>query len=343
MSFRLTLLAAAACGSIATAGLAQSAPKFGTWGYDATAMDRGVKPGDDFFDFVNGSWAKRTEIAADRTFVGIDSVLNDQIERDVRAIVEDMASKPAAAGTPERQVGDYYASFMDQASIDKAGTAPLKPYLARVAAVKDRTGLLDLFATQEFVSPVGIYIDADPDDPTRYATYASQAGLGLPNRDYYLLPGAKYDAYRAAYRDYMIKMQTLAGISDPAARADRIIALEKAIATAQWTPERNRDIKQTNNPMTRAQLASLAPQLGWPRTLAKLGLGSQQKVIVRQPSAIAAAGKLVASVPLSTWKDYLAFHFLRTHAQYLPTAFDEAQFNFYSKTLRDVPKQRDRW
>jgi endothelin-converting enzyme/putative endopeptidase len=343
MSFRLTLLAAAACGSIATAALAQSAPKFGTWGYDATAMDRGVKPGDDFFDFVNGSWAKRTEIAADRTFVGIDSVLNDQIERDVRAIVEDMASKPAAAGTPERQVGDYYASFMDQAAIDKAGTAPLKPYLARVAAVKDRAGLLDLFATQAFVSPVGIYIDADPDDPTRYATYASQAGLGLPNRDYYLLPGAKYDAYRAAYRDYMIKMQTLAGISDPAARADRIIALEKAIATAQWTPERNRDIKQTNNPMNHARLAKLAPQLDWPRTLAKLGLGSQQKVIVRQPSAIAAAGKLVASEPLSTWKDYLAFHFLRTHAQYLPTAFDEAHFNFYSKTLRDVPKQRDRW
>ena len=347
MSFRLTLLAAAACGSIATAALAQSgaatAPKFGTWGYDQTAMNRGVKPGDDFFEFVNGAWAKRTDIAADRTFVGIDSVLNDQIERDVRAIVEDMASKPAAAGTPERQVGDYYASFMDQAAIDKAGTAPLKPYLARVAAVKDRAGLLDLFATQEFVSPVGIYIDADPEDPTRYATYASQAGLGLPNRDYYLLPGAKYDAYRAAYRDYMIKMQTLAGITDPAARADRIIALEKAIATAQWTPERNRDIKQTNNPMTRAQLAGLAPQLGWNRSLARLGLGSQQKVIVRQPSAIAAAGKLVASVPLSTWKDYLAFHFLRTHAQYLPSAFDEAHFNFYSKTLRDVPKQRDRW
>ena len=343
MSFRLTLLAAAACGSIATAALAQTGPKFGTWGYDSTAMDRAVKPGDDFFDFVNGAWAKRTEIAADRTFAGIDSVLNDQIERDVRAIVEDMASKPAAAGTSERQVGDYYASYMDQAAIEKAGTAPLKPYLGRIAAVKDRNGLLDLFATQEFTSPFGIYIDADPDDPTRYATYASQAGLGMPNRDYYLLPGAKYDAYRAAYRAYMIRMQTLAGIPDPAARADRIIALEKAIATAHWTPERSRDIKQTNNPMTRAQLAALAPQLGWDRSLAKLGLGSQQKVIVRQPSAVATAGKLIATVPLSTWKDYLAFHFIRSNAQYLPRAFDEANFNFYSKTLRDVPKQRDRW
>jgi endothelin-converting enzyme/putative endopeptidase len=343
MSFRLTLLAAAACGALATAAFAEGAPRFGSWGYDSTAMDRAVKPGDDFFDFVNGSWARRTEIAADRTFVGIDSVLNDQIERDVRAIVEDMASSPAKSGATGRQVGDYYASFMDEAAIEKAGTAPLKPYLARVAAVKDRGQLLDLFATQEFVSPVGIYIDADPDDPTRYATYASQAGLGLPNRDYYLLPGAKYDAYRAAYRDYVIRMQTLAGIADPAARADRIIALEKAIATAHWTPERSRDIKQTNNPMTRAQLAKLAPELDWGRSLAGLGLSSQQKVIVRQPSAVAAASKLLASVPLATWKDYLAFHFLRTHAQFLPRAFDEAHFAFYSKTLRDVPRQRDRW
>jgi len=343
MSFRLTLLAAAACGSIATAALAQTAPKFGSWGYDQSAMDRSVKPGDDFFDFVNGSWAKRTEIAADRTFVGIDSVLNDQIERDVRAIVEDMASKPSAPGTSERQVGDYYASYMDEAAIDSRGTAPLKPYLARVAAVKDRAGLLDLFATQEFISPIGIFIDADPDDPTRYATYATQSGLGLPNRDYYLLPGAKYDAYRAAYRTYMIRMQTLAGIAEPAARADRIIALEKAIAIAHWTPERSRDILATNNPMTRAQLARLAPQLDWPRSLTKLGLGGQQKVIVRQPSAVAAAARLLATMPLSTWKDYLAFHFIRTHAQYLPRAFDEAHFNFYSRTLRDVPKQRDRW
>jgi len=343
MSFRLTLLAAAACGSIATAALAQTAPKFGSWGYDQSAMDRGVKPGDDFFDFVNGAWSKRTEIAADRTFVGIDSVLNDQIERDVRAIVEDMASKPAASGAVGRQVGDYYASFMDEAAIEKAGTSPLKPYLARVAAVKDRAGLLNLFATQDFTAPVRIFIDADLDDPTRYTTYAAQSGLGMPNRDYYLLPGAKYDAYRAAYRDYMIGMQTLAGIADPAAKADRIIALEKAIATAHWTPERSRDIKQTNNPMNSAQLAKLAPQLDWTRTLASLGLGGQQKVNVRQPSAVAAAGKLIAAVPLSTWKDYLAFHFIRTHAQFLPRAFDEAHFNFYSKTLRDVPRQRDRW
>src|SRR6476619_5015266 len=133
MTLRLTLLAATAAAALATAAFAQGAPRFGTWGYDKSAMDNGVKPGDDFFDFVNGGWAKRTTIASDRTFVGIDSVLNDQIERDTRAIVEDMGKNPAAAGAVGAQVGDYYASFMDTTAIDRAGTGPLKPYLARVA------------------------------------------------------------------------------------------------------------------------------------------------------------------------------------------------------------------
>ena len=328
---------------LATTASSQGAPRFGTWGYDKSAMDAAVKPGDDFFNYVNGAWAKRANIAPDRTYVGIDSVLNDRIERDVRAIVEDMARDPAKAGSAGAKVGDYYASFKDQAAIDKAGTAPLRPHLARVAAVRDRTGLLDLFTDQSFTSPVGIYISADPEDPTRYATYATQSGLGLPNRDYYLLPGAKYDGFRAAYRAYVIRMQSLAGIGDAAARADRIIALEKAIATAHWTPERSRDVKQTNNAMTRAQLAALAPQLDWSRSLSNMGLGGQRKVIVRQPSAIAAVGRLLATFPLSTWKDYLAFHFIRNHASILPRAFDDAHFAFYSKTLRDVQVQRERW
>ncbi|MDQ3077956.1 MAG: M13 family metallopeptidase [Pseudomonadota bacterium] len=344
MSIRFALLAAAATLSIASSGLAQTGkPTYGSWGYDPAAMDRAVKPGDDFFAFVNGGWAKRTPIAADRTFVGIDSVLNDQIDRDVRAIVEDMAKNPAQSGRIGQQVGDFYASWMDEAGIEARGTAPLAPHLARVAAVKDKADLVALFAERSFGSPIGIFIDADPVDPTRYVTFATQSGLGLPNRDYYLLPEAKYVGFRKAYRDYVTRIQTLAGIPDAAAKADRIIALETAIATAHWTPEKNRDIKATNNPMTRAQLATLAPHMPWDLALDRLGLGGQQKIIVRQPDAIAAAAKMLDTVPLSTWKDYVAYHFVRGHAQYLPRAFDQANFDFYSKTLSDVPTQRDRW
>ncbi len=344
MFHRSILLASVALALFSAPVSAQTAkPVFGTWGVDARDADTSVKPGDDFFAYVNGAWAKRTEIAPDRTFVGIDSVLNDQTDKNVRAIIEDMAKNPASNGRIGQQIGDFYASWMDEKGIEARGTAPLKPWLARVSAVKDRKGLIALFATQEYTAPVGVGITPDFADPKHYVAFAGQGGLGMPNRDYYLLEGAKYDGFRKAYRDYVIQMQTLAGIADAAAKADRIIALEKAIATAHWTPERSRDIKAIYNPMTRAQMTKLAPQFDWNSMLAQAGLAKVPTVIVAQTTAIQAAGKLLDTVPLATWKDYVAYHFIRTHAQFLPRAFDQANFEFFSKTLRDVPVQRDRW
>jgi endothelin-converting enzyme/putative endopeptidase len=342
MNAKALILAAASLIAMSGVAAAQTA-KFGTWGYEPTAMDAGVKPGDDFFDYVNGAWAKRTEIAPDRTFVGIDSVLNDQIERDVRAIVEDSAKNPAANGRLGQQIGDLYASWMDESAVEKLGAEPLKPYLARIAAVKSRGELVDLFAEPGFDSPFGLFVDADLKDPTRYTVYAGQGGLGMPNRDYYLLKGAKYDGYRKAYRDYIIEIERQAGIADPAAKADRIIALETAIAKIHWTPEQSRDVEKSYNPMTRAQLRAFAPQVDWDRGLTKAGLGQVDRVVVGQKSAVQAEAKLFASVPLDTWKDWTAFHFVSGNASFLSKAFDDASFNFYSKTLRDVPSQRARW
>ena len=318
-------------------------PAFGTWGYDSTAMDSAVKPGDDFFDYVNGAWNARTPIPADRTYAGIDSVLNDKIDRDVRAIVEDMAKNPQSAGRIGQQVGDYYATWMDEAGTERLGTAPLQPYLQRIAAANDRGDLIDLFAEPGFESPIGIFIYPDLKDPTRYSLYFNQDGLGLPNRDYYLLEGAKYDGYRKAYRDYIVTMQKLAGIADAEAKADRIVALETEIAKIHWTPEQSRDVEKIYNPMTRDQVRAFAPQFEWDRLLAKSGLPNLDKVVIGETSAIQAQGKLLEQVPLETWKDWSAFHFVSNNAQYLPRAFDEARFNFYSKTLRDVQTQRDRW
>jgi endothelin-converting enzyme/putative endopeptidase len=337
------LLVAGAALAISSPAASQGKPVYGAWGYNAEAMDSSVKPGDDFFDYVNGAWAKRTDIAADRTFVGIDSVLNDQIERDVRAIVEDMAKDPTANGKLGQQIGDLYASWMDEKQVEQLGTAPLKPWLDKVAAVKTRGELVDLFVSPGFDSPVGLFIIPDLKNPTRYAVYAGQSGLGMPNRDYYLLKGEKYDAYRKAYRDYLVELQRQAGIADAEARADRIIALETEIAKIHWTPEQSRDVEKIYNPMTRAQLRAFAPQLEWDRALAKLGLPKVDKVVVAEKSAVAAEAKLFASVPLQTWKDWTAVHFISSNAQFLPKAFDEAKFSFYSKTLRDVPAQRARW
>jgi len=343
MKFKVFALAAASLLATAPAGSGAAKPVYGAWGYDATAMDRAVKPGDDFFDYVNGTWAKRTPIAADRTFVGIDSVLNDQIEKDVRAVIEDQAKDPSGNGRLGQQIGDLYASWMDEATVEKLGTQPLQPYLKRIADAKTRGDLVDLFAEPGFDSPVGVFIIPDFKTPSRYAVYASQSGLGMPNRDYYLLKGEKYEAFRKAYRDYIVRIQKLAGIPDAEAKADRIIALETQIAKIHWTPEQSRDVEKIYNPMTRAQLRAFTPQLQWDRALAKLGLAKVDKVVVAEKSAVQAEGRLFATAPLQTWKDWTAFHFISSNAQYLPKALDDAKFDFYSKTLRDVPKQRDRW
>ena len=355
-NFRLAFTAALLLGTAAAPVFAQSGhaghpataaaagkPRYGDFGLDLTAMDRSVKPGDSFWHFVNGNWDKTTPIAADRTSAGAGVLLVDEAEGQVRAIVEDLAKDPAKSGRTGQQVGDFYASWMDEAAIEARGTAALKPYLDKVAAVKTRSDLIGLFAEAGYTAPVGLGILPDPADPIRYVAAAGQGGLGLPNRDYYLLTGEKYDAIRTAYRAYVVQMHKLAGIPDAEAKADRIIALETAMAKVQWAPERQRDIKQVYNPMNRAQLAALAPQFEWPAYLQSAGLGNVDTVIAAETSAIAETGKMLDTVPLSTWKDYLAFHFIRTHATFLPKAFDEANFAFYGKTLRGQPQQRDRW
>jgi len=347
---KLKCLVLAGVAAAALTGISQPAAaaspgkaKFGTWGYDTSSMDAAVKPGDDFFRYVNGGWDKRTQIAPDKISAGVDVALSDEAERQVRDIVERLAKDPAKAGPGGQRVGDFYAAWMDEAGIEARGAAPLKPYLARIAAVKSKAEVARLFAKTGYTSPVDIFISPDLDDPTRYVVALSQGGLGMPNRDYYLREGAKYDAFRKAYRDYVVKIQSLAGIPDAAAKADAIIALETKIAQAHWTPERSRDVEQTNNPMTLAKLQATAPQFPWAAMMTTAGLGSPAKIRVRQPSEVTTAGQLLAQTPLATWKAYLAYHFVRTHAQYLPHPFDQANFDFFQHTLRDVPQQRERW
>ena len=318
-------------------------PQLGTWGVDLTGRDLTVKPGDDFWKHANGSWDKRTEIAPDRTSIGGFTVLADLSETQVRAIVEDVSKTGGKAGTPAQQIGDMYASWMDADAIEARGTAVMTPYLAQIDAATDRAGLLKLFASREFFAPVGVGILPNPANPKTYIAGIAQSGLGLPNRDYYLKDDAKYAGFRTAYKKYMVDIQTLAGLSDPAGRSDRIMALETAIATAHWTPERSRNLMESLNPMDRTKLAAFAPQFDWNTTLGHLGLGNLQTVVVQQTTAIEAAGKMLDTVPLSTWKEYLAYHFIRQNASSLPKAFDELNFNFFSKTLRDQPVQRDRW
>ncbi|HEX5237984.1 MAG TPA: M13 family metallopeptidase [Sphingomicrobium sp.] len=343
MKFKMLVLAGASLAAIALPVSAQpSKPVYGTWGYATSAMDKSVKPGDDFWEYVNGTWDKNTKIAADRASAGPFVTLSDQAEKDVRDIVQNLANDPNRDHLSQ-QIGDYYASFMDTDAIDAAGTAPLKPYLAEIDGAKTRAQLVSLFVKPGFASPVDIGIDANFKNPDAYAVFAGQATLGMPSREYYLEDNAKMKAHRDAYRDYIISVEKLAGLPGGEAAADRIIALETALSKAQWAAADRRDIDKIYNPMTPEQLRKLAPQFAWTSTLAKAGLANAKTIIVTEPSAVSGAGKILASTPLSTWKEWLAFRFVSDHAAYLPKPIDDAHFAFYSKELNGVQEQRERW
>ena len=322
---------------------ASTKPKFETWGFDMTAVDQNTKPGDDFFQYVNGAWVARTEIAADRTSAGVGVDLVNQAELDVRAIVEDLSKTKTKSGTVAQQVGDYYASWMDEAKVETLGTKPLKPYLDYVNAINNKTALIKAFARNGFMSPVGAGPIPDLADPSRYTIALGQGGIGMPDRDYYLLEGEKYDGYRAAYKKYIITQLTNAGIADAAAKAEGIYNLEVEIAKTHWTKVESRDIARLNNPKTLEQIIALAPQYDWKLFFAEGKIPAMPTYLFANDTAIIGSGKLIDSVSLATWKDYLSFHFISSHASALPKKFDAASFDFYNKTLNGQPEQRARW
>ncbi|MEO5762950.1 MAG: M13 family metallopeptidase, partial [Vicinamibacteria bacterium] len=317
-------------------------PRYGIFGVDTTTKSATVKPGDDFWTYANGGWDARTEIAADRASAGYGVKLTDEAEVNVRAILDEMARNPTKYGAKGKQLGDFYAAWMDEAGIEARGTAPLKPYLDRIAGVTDKAGVQVLFASVGYAGPVGIGIIPDLADPTRYTAAAGQGGLGMA-RDYYLLPGEKFDAFRKAYRVYIQHMLELAGIPDGSAKADSIFALETALAKVQWSPAESRDIARLNDPQTLAGLQAKAPDWDWALMLKTAQLDSSPTVLMTNNTSLTAMGKIFTDTPLQAWKDYVAFHFVSDHATVLPKVFDDARFDFYSKTLSGVQTQRDRW
>ncbi|HKU17625.1 MAG TPA: M13 family metallopeptidase [Steroidobacteraceae bacterium] len=316
---------------------------YGSFGVDLAQMDTSVKPGDDFYRYVNGKWLDSFAIPADRASYGTGTVVFEKTEADLHAILDELAATRPAAGSVEQKVADMYAGWMDEAAIEARGLEPLQPFLAQIDAMKNRTDLMRLVGSVDFQAPFGLSINPDTVDPTRYTVWVGQTGLGMPNRDYYLKKGEKFDAYRAAYSTYVTKIFELLGARDPAGSAKQVIGIENRIAAVAWAPERQRKVSEVINPMDLAGLSKLVPNVDWQLVLAGVGLGDTQNFIVNETTAIRDGAKLLDSEPLAAWKSYMTFHFVNSYASDLPKAFDAAQFEFNSKALRGVEKQRDRW
>jgi len=317
--------------------------EIGDWGVDLSVRDESVDPGDDFNRYASGQWLDRFEIPADLSSYGVFLKLALEAEEDVKAIVEDLAAQEPPPGSLGQKVGDFYAAWMDTSRLDQLGATPLAPYLEEIAAIEDRSGVNRAFASLHGTAPFSVGIIPDPADTTRYIAFVTQDGLGMPNRDYYLKDEERFAQYRAAYTTYIDTVLTLAGLPDGEAKAEAILDLETKLAEVHWTPEESRDISKIYNPMPPAQVAELAPEFDWSVIFDELGLGDVDTFVVAQTTAIEAAGDLFADTALSTWKDYLQFHFIRNHARYLSTEFDQAHYAFYSQTLSGTEEQRERW
>src|SRR5262245_1093896 len=221
-----------ACGADqAAAPVASPKPTFGTFGIDLTAMDTSVKPGDDFYRYVNGKWVSSFTMPADKARYGVFDALRDKSEVDVRSLLDELTATTAAPGSVQQKVADLYASWMDEAAIEARGVEPLKTDLDTIAAAQTKTDIIRLMGNIDYAGPIGVYISPDPADTTRYVVNITQSGLGMPVRDYYLTEGATFDAYRAAYQAYVTKIFELIGDPNPAESATAVVALEKQLAT----------------------------------------------------------------------------------------------------------------
>ena len=335
------LLAASSLFAIAPAASQSAAPAaapttvhFGTWGVDIGTRDLSVNPGDDFQRYAAGKWMDATEIPADKSQNGVGSELADRNQEQLRSIV---------LGAPkDSQLGAFYASYMDEALLEKLDAAPIQADLDRVAAIKTKSEFSSEMARS--VSDFGSTLFAlgvlpDLANPTMNIAFVGTSGMGLPDRDYYLLD--KYKPQRDAYRAYIERTLGLVGTPDAAAAADQVLAFETEIAKLSWPIADQRDIDKLNNPMTPAQLTAYAPGIDWERYLAETRVQTP-KLIVGDNTAVKALAALYDKTPLETLKTWQRFKIADQAGNYLSKRFVDSKFAF-TKTLSGAKELRPRW
>ena len=317
----------------------------GPWGLELAAMDKNLKPGDDFFRFAGGTWMKNTPIPADRSRWGSFNILAAKSEQDVKDIVTSVSRRAQPRGSAEQKVADFYSSYLDIKAIETLGMKPFQADLDRITSLTTHEEVAAFIGDPGAAgnSPIVMFFGLDDKNPDRYSVDVAQAGLGMPDRDYYLKPDAKFAETRTAYRAYVEKMLTLANIANAGAAANAIMALETKIAEIHWPIEKLRDVELAYNARSQSELKSSAPDFPWDATLKAAGLQNQNFFLLRNPEPVAKLAKLFRQTPVETWKAYETFHYLNGQSDIMPVAFDDAAFAFNGKTLTGQPQKRDRW
>jgi putative endopeptidase len=352
---RWILATAVLCGSTALAATPpQSSGK--PSGLDMAGIDHSVKPGDDFFRYANGDWLKTAKIPADRSSTGTFLKVFEQSEKDTAELIRNAGASHPAAGSNARKIADYYAAWMDTATIEKHGLTPLKTELAQVDAIASRADLARVLGSRlrADVDPInatnfhtqnlfGLFVTQGLEDPSHHIAYLLQGGISLPSRDYYLSSDPHMVEARGKYLTYVGALLQQAGIADAQAKAKTIVALETKIAKAQANLIDSEDVHKANNLWRMNEFAQKAPGLDWASYFKAAGLQDQASIDAWQPGAISGISALTASEPLQAWKDLLTFHTINHAAGLLPKAYADLSFNFYVRTLQGTPVQQPRW
>jgi len=320
-----------------------AAIRYGKWGFDMAGMDTAVKPGDDWYRFVNGTWAKNTTIPADRSSYGAFAVLRDLSEARLRKLVE--GYDPADKASPDRaKVAALYRGFMDEAAAERLDAAPLAARLAPIKAAATKEDMARLMGRSlggfgsSFFGP-GVSDDAK--QPDIYSLYLRQSGLGLGDRDLYL--DAKFKPQVERYRQYVAQMLQMSGWPNSAEAADKVVAMETRIAQAHWTRAQSRDRDKTYNLMTLAELQAQSPGFPWKTFWESAGIAKAERAIVAQNTAFPKIAQVFADTDMDTLKAWEAFRTADQIAPLLSKRFVDAQFEFRSKFLNGQPEQRERW
>ncbi|WEN14749.1 M13 family metallopeptidase [Rhodanobacter sp. AS-Z3] len=325
-------------------------------GIDLKGIDHDVKPGDNFFRYANGDWLKTAQIPADRSSTGSFYKMFEQSEKNTAELIRNAGASHPAAGSNARKIADYYAAWMDTATIEKRGLAAIKPELAQVEAIASREDLARVLGSRlrADVDPInatnyhtqnlfGLFVTQGLEDPSHNIAYLLQGGLGLPSRDYYLSNDPHMVEARGKYLSYVAALLQQAGVDDAQAKATGIVVLETKIANAQASLIDSENIHKANNLWSPADFGSKAPGLDWPVYFKAAGLQSQSQIDAWQPGAITSLSALTASEPLQAWKDLLAFHTINQAADLLPKAYADLSFDFYVRTLQGTPMEQPRW
>ena len=316
--------------------------------FDQSGMDTTVSPGNDFFAYANGNWEKKTAIPGDQTGWGSFYQIYEDNQLKTKRILTEATQAGAKTGSVKQQVGDFYASGMDTALIEKLGYEPVKAELAKIAALTDYKGVLNYISadkTNRGGEFIGLYVGADDRQSSINRINFGQAGLSLPEKEYYTKTDAPTKKVRAAFVKYVAKLFTLVGVDSVSARtkADAILAFETVLARSHKSPADLRDPVANYHKLAVAGLTKQMPNLDWRTLLITMSLGKIDTVLVSQPGYYQALDKLLPTTPIDVLKDRLVFDLLDNNASALSKPFERASFEFNSKTLYGQPQQPERW